>query len=195
MRIYTRRGDQGETDLFGGARVSKASHRVRAYGAIDEANSSLGFVLSHPDLPTDLREPMYGIMRDLFDLSAELATAPTLSAQQKLAKNLGHSIDLKSVIELENYIDKAETELTPLTSFVLPTGTELAARMHLARTAVRQAEQEVVAVADLGESIRDELMAYLNRLSDLLFVWARLCNHRAGVKDILWVAKHTPPSA
>ena len=168
MKIYTKRGDKGQTSLFGGARVSKSDPRVMAYGAVDAANSTIGWVAALPDLPFDLTS----IMSDLFDIGAELATA----------KNT--EISAERVTKLEHYIDEAEEQLPPLRSFILPTGCEAAARLHMARTAVRRAEQEIVS---LGE-VRDEVIMYINRLSDLLFVWARLCNHKNNLPDILWTA-------
>lgn len=175
MKIYTKRGDSGETDLFGGARVSKAHPRVLAYGSVDAANSSIGFaaVLSqNPELPK--------IMSDLFDLGAELATIPS-----KAEKSLFLNAD--RVTALENLIDLAEQELPELKNFVLPTGCELASRFQLARVAVRQAEQQVIALRESGEAVRSELIIYLNRLSDLLFTWARLANIRDNTPEVLWV--------
>lgn len=174
MKIYTKRGDSGETDLFGGARVSKAHPRVLAYGSVDAANSSIGYaaVLSqNPELNK--------IMSDLFDLGAELATVPA-----KLEKSL--FLNTQRITALENLIDQADQELPALKNFVLPTGCELAARFHLARTAVRHAEQQVISLRESGEAVRPELIIYLNRLSDLLFTWARLANIQSNTPEVLW---------
>ncbi len=189
MKIYTKRGDKGATDLFGGARVSKASPRVIAYGAVDAANSAIGFAASSPSVPKDTLKRLHGIMSDMFDLGAELATAPKDTAQEKLSVMLDTEVSAERIEELERFIDEAEAELPPLQSFVLPTGSDFASRFHLARTAVRRAEQEVIALQESGERLRDEVVAYLNRLSDLMFVWSRVFNHREGFGDVLWCAK------
>lgn len=175
MKIYTKRGDTGETDLYGGARVSKTHLRVRAYGAIDSANAQIGFAAVLAPSSS-----INKIMSDLFDIGSELATAPK--------KNL-ETLFLKAdrILELENLIDQAESKLPPLKNFVLPTGCELAARFHLARTCTRQAEQEVIALRESGEVVRAEILAYLNRLSDLLFVWSRLANLENDTLEVLWV--------
>ncbi len=188
MKIYTKRGDAGQTDLFGGARVSKAHGRVKAYGAVDAANSAIGFVLCSHDTPEKIAKLLPEIMSDLFDIGAELSTAAKESAQQKLAKIMVSKVNSARILELENYIDVADSMLPALTSFILPTGSEGAGRFHLARTAVRHAEQEIIVLRDQGELVRDEVLAYVNRLSDLMFVWARLCNLEAGIKDVLWRA-------
>ena len=174
MKIYTKRGDSGETDLFGGARVSNAHPRVLAYGSVDAANASIGFaavLYGNPELNK--------IMSDLFDLGAELATVP-----DKAEKSLFLNAD--RVRALEQLIDLADQELPELKNFVLPTGCELAARFHLARTAVRQAEQQIILLKESGEAVRAELIMYLNRLSDLLFTWARLANIQSNTLEVLW---------
>lgn len=175
MKIYTKRGDTGETDLFGGARVSKAHPRVLAYGSVDAANSAIGYVAVFNQIP-ELNQ----IMCDLFDLGAELATVPHKSRQSLFLSV--HRIDI-----LEKLIDQVDQELPTLKNFVLPTGCELAGRLHLARTAVRQAEQQVIALRDSGESVRPELVIYLNRLSDLLFTLARWANIKNKTPETLWV--------
>lgn len=187
MKIYTRVGDEGNTALFGGQRVSKNALRVRAYGAVDEANSFIGFAAVSPDLEGEIAASLTEIMSDLFDLGAELATPPARG--ESLKGRLDTRVDDTRVTELEGLIDRADTELDPLTTFVLPTGTDGAARLHLARTVARRAEREVVSLRDAGEDVRDALLAYLNRLSDLLFVYARLANKRAGKGDVPWQAR------
>ncbi len=180
MKIYTKTGDKGDTGLFGGARVSKASLRVEAYGEIDELNSVLGLARSeHEDAELDA---LFARMQSaLFDLGAELATAPDSKAE--LGIPLVSDAD---VLMLENAIDKAEAELLPLKTFVLPGGTRAAACLHLGRTVCRRAERRLVSLSEV-EPVRGECIRYLNRMSDTLFVLARLANHRAGVADVPWV--------
>jgi cob(I)alamin adenosyltransferase len=180
MKIYTKTGDQGETGLFGGGRVSKASARVDVYGEIDELNSALGLVRC--EVPeADIQALLVRTQSRLFDLGAELATSP----DSKVA--LGIPLVSESEIQaLEQAIDAAETELEPLKTFVLPGGSKGAALLHLARTVCRRAERKLVALAG-QESIRPECVRYLNRLSDTLFVLARLANKRAGVADEPWI--------
>ncbi len=186
MKLYTRTGDRGDTGLFGGARVKKSHARVCAYGAVDEANAALGLARAAPDLPEELRAPLEDLMSDLFSAGAELAT-PT-ARQGKLGARLPVRLDGARIAELERLIDDATAAAPRLTSFVLPTGTDAAARLHVARTLVRRAEREVVALTQRRVRVRPELLAYLNRVSDLLFAWARLCNARAGRGDVPWKA-------
>jgi cob(I)alamin adenosyltransferase len=180
MKIYTKTGDAGDTGLFGGARVSKASERVETYGEVDELNSVIGLVLSEPfdDQVTAL---LTSVQSRLFDVGAELATAP----DSKVALGIP-LVDEAEVLALEGAIDRAESELPPLKTFVLPGGSRAAGYLHLARTVCRRAERRLVALA-AHEPVRPELLRYLNRLSDTLFVLARLANHRAGVVDVPWV--------
>ncbi len=179
MKIYTKTGDQGETGLFGGARVSKASLRVAAYGEVDELNSALGWSrtgISDPDLDALLGR----IQNELFEVGAELGA--TADRKQKSAVP---QVTEPQVQALEQAIDRYEEDLPPLTSFVLPGGSEQAARFHLARCVCRRAERSLVALG-AHESVRGELLRYLNRLSDLLFVLARHANFAAGVEDVPW---------
>ncbi|HKP57827.1 MAG TPA: cob(I)yrinic acid a,c-diamide adenosyltransferase [Polyangiales bacterium] len=185
MKIYTKTGDRGQTALFGGARVSKASTRVSAYGDVDELNSHLGVVCAHTSdakLAGRLRE----IQAELFSLGAELAKNPDKDV------DLGVPGVAETDIErLERDIDTFETELTPLKTFILPGGSPSAAFLHVARTACRRAERAVVTLLD-SEPVRPELLRYLNRLSDLLFVMARVANHRANVVDVPWLGRDAP---
>ena len=179
MKIYTKTGDQGETGLFGGARVSKASLRVEAYGEVDELNSAVGWArvqASDPDLDALLNR----IQNDLFEVGAELG-----STEDRKQKSAMPRVEEGQVVALERAIDKYEEGPPALTSFVLPGGSESAARFHLARCVCRRAERCLVALG-AGGTIRGELFRYLNRLSDLLFVLARYANHTAGVEDIPW---------
>ncbi len=179
MKIYTKTGDAGETGLFGGARVSKASLRVEAYGEVDELNSAVGWArlqVSDPDLDAVLNQ----IQNDLFEVGAELG-----STEDRKHKSAMPLIAEPQVEALERAIDKYEEGPPALTSFVLPGGSEGAARFHLARCVCRRAERSLVALG-AQETFRGELLRYLNRLSDLLFVLARYANHAAGVEDIPW---------
>lgn len=179
MKIYTKTGDDGETGLFGGTRVSKASPRVNAYGEIDELNSAIGVARAHG--ADDATEGLLSrIQSELFDLGAELAARP--------GKDVGiPPIDDPQIEALEGAIDEAEAELTPLKSFVLPGGCAAAAHLHLARTICRRAERSLVGLGD--DEVRGAVVRYVNRLSDLLFVLARLANQRASVPDVPWTGR------
>ncbi|MGB8224891.1 MAG: cob(I)yrinic acid a,c-diamide adenosyltransferase [Polyangiales bacterium] len=179
MKIYTKTGDAGETGLFGGTRVSKASLRVEAYGEVDELNSALGWArLAVSDEALDA--VLNRIQNDLFEVGAELGS--TEASKQKSVVPL---IAEPQVEALERAIDQYEEGPPALTSFVLPGGSEGASRFHLARCVCRRAERSVVALG-AQDSLRGEVLRYLNRLSDLLFVLARYANHAAGVEDIPW---------
>ncbi len=177
-KIYTRGGDGGETSLAGGARVAKDAPRMEAIGAVDEANAAIG--LARLEAPRELDAMLARIQNELFDLGADLAT-PGGDAEEE-ARAL--RILPEQVVRLEQEIDGANARLAPLSSFVLPGGTPTAARLHLARTIVRRAERRLVA-AMATEQLNPVALAYLNRLSDHLFVLARLAN-RAGQDDVLW---------
>ena len=181
MKIYTRTGDAGETALFGGGRVSKDHHRVAAYGTIDELNAAVGMAV---ELSGDagIARRLRLVQHDLFALGAILATLPRDDGTSH-----PHVPEMPSarIDEMEVWMDEAEAELEPLTQFVLPGGTRGSAALHLARTVCRRSERAVVHLGTL-EPIEDDLVPYLNRLSDLLFVLARLENHRAGEPDVTW---------
>lgn len=180
MTIYTRRGDSGQTGLFGGGRVSKAHARVDAYGSVDELNSVVGWALTR--ITDDLvRERLRSVQHDLFSVGAELATPPT---DEGRTRPRTPGLPDGRAAEMERWIDEADEELSPLTEFVLPGGSEAAAALHVARTVCRRAERSVVALG--GEAVSAGLVRYLNRLSDLLFTWARLENLRAGRADVTW---------
>lgn len=184
MKIYTKTGDDGTTGLFGGARVKKASARVEAYGTVDELNAVLGVARS-----TGLGAFTDGVLArvqvDLFTLGAELACVP--GKEEKLAMPLLNDADAE---RLEHAIDEAESHLAPLQTFILPGGSPQAAALHLARTVGRRAERALLAIDDAPP--RGGLVIYLNRLSDLLFVLARLANHDKNVADVPW-APHARP--
>jgi len=180
VKVYTRRGDAGETDLFGGERVSKDDARVEAYGAVDELNSVLG-VAAAASGQKDLRDASQRIQGELFDLGAHLAT-PDPAHRERYDVPAPRAEDVSA---LEETIDRLEEELEPLRTFVLPGGTSAAAAFHQARTVCRRAERAVVALGR-ADDIDPRALGYLNRLSDLLFVMARVENHRAGEPDVPW---------
>jgi cob(I)alamin adenosyltransferase len=181
MKIYTRTGDQGDTGLFGGGRVPKDHSRVVAYGDVDELNSTLGLVRATE--PVDLFDQLLeSIQRDLFSMGGQLAAPDPVPVAKALSKA---SLSMDRVSEFERLIDESENELVPLRAFVLPAGTRKTAALHLARTVCRRAERSVVHLAHESE-VPGLFIAYLNRLSDLLFTLARVANHRAGVSDVLW---------
>jgi cob(I)alamin adenosyltransferase len=179
MKIYTRTGDAGETGLFGGARVSKDDLRVEAYGTVDELNSCLGAARA-AGLSEKTDAALLQIQSDLFTVGAELACVPGKEGTLKLAL-VGEADSAR----LEGWIDLAELPLAPLKNFVLPGGNVGAAELHRARTVCRRAERRTLS-AGRASPIRPEIVIYLNRLSDLLFVLARYENHLAGVADIPW---------
>lgn len=177
MRIYTRTGDTGETGLIGGQRVPKDDVRVEAYGTIDELNAALGLARSLIE-QEDLNTLLEHIQSQLFDIGAELASPPERAAQFA-------SVGEAEVQTLEAAIDRLEAELEPLRQFILPGGTLAAAALHLARTICRRAERRVVTLSR-HSTVNGAIIKFLNRLSDLLFVMARVANHRAGVPDVRW---------
>ena len=180
MKIYTRRGDAGETDLFGGERVGKQSLRVATYGEVDELNACVG-VAAAASSERDLIELAQRIQGGLFQLGSELATPDAARRRKGEIQEL----DEDNVLELEHAIDRLEAELAPLKNFVLPGGTPAAAAYHAARTVCRRAERSAVRL-DAEEPLGGAALRFLNRLSDLLFVVARVENRRAGVADVPW---------
>ena len=181
MKIYTKTGDAGDTGLFGGGRVPKNHPRVEAYGDVDELNAVVGMARAIELMPR-IDEVLVPIQRDLFGLGALLATPDREKMQRQLEKA---RIDEERIEQLERAIDAAESELEPLTTFILPGGTPKAAALHVARTVCRRAERRVVALQDEAE-LPPLVVIYLNRLSDLLFVLARLANRRAGAGEVTW---------
>ncbi|MBZ4038596.1 cob(I)yrinic acid a,c-diamide adenosyltransferase [Novilysobacter selenitireducens] len=171
-KIYTRTGDDGTTGLGDGRRVDKDSARVEAYGTVDEANSAIGLVLAAP-VPDDVRVLLTAVQHQLFDLGGELCIP-------------GHAAIFDADIErLEQRLDEFNADLPALKDFILPGGGEAAARCHVARTVVRRAEREAVALSRL-EAVRPEAVRYLNRLSDLLFVLARVLARDSGHGEVVW---------
>lgn len=183
MKIYTRRGDAGQTDLFGGERVSKDHRRVEAYGEVDELNAFVGTAAAASS-QSDIVALCQQVQSTLFDIGAFLA-APDARRRQKAEIPEATEED---VTGLEAEIDRLEAELSPLTSFILPGGTAAAAAFHVARTVCRRAERCAVRL-DTEEPLGGLSLRYLNRLSDLLFVIARVENHRGGVEDVPWRAR------
>ncbi len=181
MKIYTRTGDEGETGLFGGGRVSKAHLRVEAYGAVDELNAALALaVVALED--EEIRVHLVLVQQDLFALGASLATP---GAESGASRPVIPPIPGERVGAMEDWIDAATEETPPLRSFILPGGTAGAAALHLARTVCRRAERAVVRLGQ-EDPVDPGVLRYLNSLSDLLFCLARLANHRAGLHDVLW---------
>ncbi len=176
-KIYTRGGDKGETSLGDGARVKKHGLRVSAYGAVDEANAAVGVARLHAEPASDAM--LSRIQNDLFDLGADLCTPPAADEKQALR------IVQSQIDRLENEIDAMNASLEPLASFVLPGGTALAAHLHTARTVARRAERDMTALAE-AEPVNPLAIAYINRLSDHLFVLSRYVN-AAAKGDVLWV--------
>jgi cob(I)alamin adenosyltransferase len=180
VSIYSRRGDTGETDLFGAGRVSKDDARVEAYGAVDEANAALGAALA-ASRHDDVRALGQRIQEELFELGAYLAAPDPRRREKGGIAGLAH----EATARLEAAIDAFEKELAPLRRFVLPGGCAAAAAFHGARTACRRAERRVVSL-HRADPLEPAALGYLNRLSDLLFVLARVENRRAGVGDVEW---------
>ena len=203
MRIYTRTGDEGDTGLFGGGRVTKDDPRVEAYGEVDELNAVIGWARAVEPMPR-IDDVLLPIQRDLFSLGAILATPDLDKMHEQLDKA---RIDEARIAELERAIDAGEAELEPLRAFILPGGSPKSAALHVARTVCRRAERRVVHLQSLNkedlpkqglpkqasskqalpETVIPPLVTiYLNRLSDLLFVLARVANRRAGAAELTW---------
>lgn len=177
-RIYTRGGDDGRTSLGDGARVPKFHVRVHAYGGLDEANAALGVALLHIEDP-DVRSVLGLAQNDLFDVGADICRPERNDSKRQPLR-----VTANQVLAIEQQIDRFNEHLNPLMSFVLPGGSPAAAYLHLARTAIRNAERDIAELASL-EPINNEALKYVNRLSDLLFVLARYMNGR-GADDVLW---------
>ncbi|CAN5450729.1 cob(I)yrinic acid a,c-diamide adenosyltransferase [soil metagenome] len=172
-KIYTKTGDQGTTGLGDGSRVAKNDVRVEAYGTVDELNSAIGIVLAFPQLPTLVQESLIQIQHDLFDLGGELC----IPNYQVMTAVHSHY--------LEQILDTLNSDLPPLKEFILPGGSPAAAACHLARAICRRAERRVVTLAQ-EQTINEHVVIYLNRLSDLLFVMARVLARIAGGIEVLW---------
>ena len=178
MKLYTRTGDAGETSLFGGTRARKSDPRVDAYGDVDELNAWLGLARA-TSVDSELAGELVRLQRDLFALGARLADPADKIAARVTKATLGD----EDVARLEQLIDRMEAELPPLRRFILAGGAPAGAALHVARTVCRRAERRIVA---LDPPVDPVLLRYVNRLSDLLFVLARVANYRAGVPEIEW---------
>ncbi|MCA9246901.1 MAG: cob(I)yrinic acid a,c-diamide adenosyltransferase [Planctomycetales bacterium] len=177
MKIYTKTGDAGETGLFGGPRVRKHDRRIAAYGEVDELNAALGVARSVARR-VEIDSLLERLQNRLFDLGAELATPDP-------ARHGTNLLAMHDIASLEQSIDRLEEQLAPLKTFILPGGGPLAAQLHLARCICRRAERAIVALAE-HEPVSETALAFVNRLSDLLFVLARYANRLDGVDDVPW---------
>ncbi|MEM4253304.1 MAG: cob(I)yrinic acid a,c-diamide adenosyltransferase [Candidatus Nitrosotenuis sp.] len=176
MKIYTKTGDDGTTGLQGGERVLKSDLRIRAYGSVDEINSCLGIILAS-GTESDITTLLTRIQNELFVAGSDLSNPNLADSRTRVTSEM--------VARLESDIDKFESELAPLTNFILPGGHRTAAFVHLARTITRRAETEVVELSQ-HTNLNQNCQKYLNRLSDLLFVLARVINKRNGTPDTIW---------
>ncbi len=176
-KIYTRQGDGGKTHLGDMSRVSKSDPRVQAFGDVDETNAAIGVALTHPMSP-EMEARLTHIQTDLFDLGADLCVP--IDAEGERLRILAGQVE-----QLERWCDEYNEPLSSLTSFVLPGGSAAAAALHVARTVCRRAERSTVSLMAVA-GVNPSAFAYLNRLSDLLFILARACNARDGVPDVLW---------
>jgi cob(I)alamin adenosyltransferase len=182
-RIYTRAGDAGETSLGDGSRVAKTDPRIEAYGTVDELNSALGLVLA-AEPPAEFRPWLERVQNELFDLGADLSV-PLDDERERLR------VAPEQVDRLEELCDLVNERLEPLRSFVLPGGGEVAARLHVARAVCRRAERRVLTLAESAR-VNPIALAYLNRLSDFLFILARAANAEAGRSEPLWKPGGSP---
>lgn len=183
MKIYTRTGDKGETGLIGGGRISKANPRILAYGAVDELNTTIGIAIafiSKQQALSDIGKVLVKIQNDLFVVGSDLADASYPENEFKTER-----VNEKMASDLEPIIDGFEGELDPITYFILPGGSIESSLLHNCRAVSRRAETSAVALSK-SEQINPAVIVYLNRLSDLLFVSARLANKRSGLADVAW---------
>ncbi len=180
MKIYTKQGDAGETGLYGNIRVPKDDLRIQTYGTLDELNALLGLTRAQGDLPQSLMDTFLRIQSELFQLGTELATPRGKQSGMTL-------MDLSHIQKLENEIDHMEAKLQPLKNFILPGGARSSALLHFARTVCRRAERALITL-HRAEPVRPEVLQYINRLSDHLFVCARFVNSTQKVIDITWKA-------
>ena len=176
MKIYTKTGDDGTTGLVGGTRVKKSNPRIMAYGGVDELNSAIGIVLSL-HLDSDINNLLTQIQNHLFVVGADLANPNLSDTSSRVSKDM--------TAFLEKNIDRLESELSPITYFILPGGSKVASQVHLARSICRRAEVNITELSE-SEQINKTCQIYMNRLSDLLFVIARVLNKRKKINDIAW---------
>ena len=183
MKIYTKTGDAGQTSLVGGQRVSKCCQRLESYGTIDELNSHIGLLMADISDEAD-RATLLDIQAALFVVGGYLATD---TSQREV--RTGNIVTPEMVAAIEDEIDRLQALLPPLRLFILPGGSRAAAQAHVCRTVCRRAEREILRLADEGADIDPQVTAYVNRLSDYLFVLARKANLDAGIPDIVWRRK------
>jgi cob(I)alamin adenosyltransferase len=190
MKIYTRTGDKGKTGLIGGTRVLKSDGRISTYGQIDELNANVGLAISILNKKAvqkvfmDIIGMLSSIQNDLFVLGSDLADPDyPPSSRSKTPR-----VTQQMISDIERSIDKLETELQPISFFILPGGTSESSILHVCRSVARRAEVSLVAVATT-QPINEKIMAYLNRLSDLFFVVARVCNNRQNFNDVAWTSR------
>jgi len=186
VKIYTRTGDTGETALFGGGRVRKDHARVNSYGSVDELNAVIGWTVTQVQ-DDSISGRLLTLQHDLFVLGADLATPPARDGRTRPKTPL---LPMDRVSEMEAWMDEADSELPELRAFILPGGSVGAAALHIARTVCRRSERIVVELSE-SEVVSMEIVTYLNRLSDLLFTFARLENQRSGHGDVEWVKPGT----
>ena len=179
VKIYTRGGDKGETSLIGGKRTSKSSARIHAYGSVDELNSAVGLAISFID-KEDVKSVLRNVQNELFIVGSDLADPSYPENPNKIPR-----VSDEMVKQMESMIDKHEGQLDTIQYFILPGGTREASLLHLARGIARRAERVAVELSS-SEPVNPAVISYLNRLSSLLFVFARLMNKNKGVKDIAW---------
>jgi cob(I)alamin adenosyltransferase len=179
MKIYTKKGDAGETSLYGGQRVPKDDLRIRTYGTFDEVNAILGIVLTEPGLSEEVSTRLFRMQGELFQLGAELATPRGKSVGIQL-------IEQSQVDAMEHEIDQMESKLLPLKTFILPGGGRASTWVHLARTVSRRAERDLISL-NREEQLRPTILQYVNRMSDYFFVTARFLNFLAGKLDTPWI--------
>lgn len=177
MSVYTRAGDKGKTRLYQGKLISKASLRIDAIGSVDELNSSLGVVLSELKKQNSVKNEIIRIQNDLFEIGGALAN-PSSKVQK-----LGSRVE-----DFEKTIDKLETDLPPLNNFILPGGGRAGSLLHFARTVSRRAERRIVELSE-QDKVQPEIVTYMNRLSDFLFMFARFVNHKEKKKEIVWKSR------
>lgn len=190
MKIYTKTGDNGETGLIDGKRVSKTSLRIIAYGLVDELNSHIGLVISllslrDKDLFGDIVNLLISVQNELFVIGCDLADPRSPAELPSNSHKKTPRVEKNMILHLENTIDKFETKLTPITYFILPGGSAESSSIHISRSVARRAEIAAITLSR-NEIINPNIIVYLNRLSDLLFVCARLVNHCLGVEDVAW---------
>ncbi|NNK48270.1 MAG: cob(I)yrinic acid a,c-diamide adenosyltransferase [Gemmatimonadetes bacterium] len=184
MKIYTRRGDTGRTKLFGGLEVSKHDARVAAYGTLDELNACLGVVLALDQDDELGTADLSRVQEDLFVLGSRLASA---RPEREIERGTIPALEPNRIRDLEEWIDRLDEELPPLTAFVLPGGCSAGAQLHVARTVCRRGERKVTALVEADPALSRTVIPYINRLSDLLFTLARAVNLRAGRPETMWL--------